>query len=738
MSQVRFANNVSTQLLFATTAADTEIYVKNLEQGLTWPDISAQGDYFMVVVDDLTLPTWEIMRCTKVEITPSHTTLTVDRGVEGTVPNAFGPGASVENRLTAATLDSFGEAYPAQVPVGRGGTGASNPADARTNLDVPSKGEVQSEVTRLEDLINNKTIVDASTSQKGIVQLSSATDSEDETMAATPKAVKAAFDLATDAKANSATADKLTTARTLSISGDGTGSATFDGSTDVDIALDIPDASTSAKGLVQLTSATASDSEDLAATAKAIKTVYEAFNEAISNLPTYTGATTLQNGVPGYVPAATPAEKDYVLHGDGTWKDVTAASGPVLEAERLATARDINLTGDATGTTSFDGSADVDIAVTIADASTTTKGLVQLSSAIDSNDETVAATSKAVKLIADALASITPGGVAETAKKLETPRAITLDGDVTGTADFDGSADITINTTVPAASTSAAGIVQLSDATNSSSSTTAATSKAVSLLNTAIAGITSGGTPVNATTADKLKTPRNITLTGDVTGSASFDGSQDISIAATVVNGGGGGGTTDVNPFKAVAAPSDNLDDITTPGLYYGTFTNGPLSGLRDGQYNYKEGYLLVCGNASNTDPKYQILMLANGTSSDLIKGAVFARSSWVTWNPWVKLTAENTTASYFLNDKNTSVTISTKSLQGQYIHFELDPDRNTIDVDYTITINFGSSTTKKIRLSSLQDNMSEVRVRVPNSETPITCTLSGAQLTTRRVLIYV
>lgn len=738
MSQVRFANNVSTQLLFATTAADTEIYVKNLEQGLTWPDISAQGDYFMVVVDDLTLPTWEIMRCTKVEITPSHTTLTVDRGVEGTVPNAFGPGASVENRLTAATLDSFGEAYPAQVPVGRGGTGASNPADARTNLDVPSKGEVQSEVTRLEDLINNKTIVDASTSQKGIVQLSSATDSEDETMAATSKAVKAAFDLATDAKANSATADKLTTARTLSISGDGTGSTTFDGSADVDIALDIPDASTSAKGLVQLTSATASDSEDLAATAKAIKTVYEAFNEAIANLPTYTGATTLQNGVPGYVPAATPAEKDYVLHGDGTWKDVTAASGPVLEAERLATARDINLTGDATGTTSFDGSADVDIAVTIADASTTTKGLVQLSSAIDSNDETVAATSKAVKLIADALASITPGGVAETAKKLETPRAITLDGDVTGTADFDGSADITINTTVPAASTYAAGIVQLSDATNSSSSTTAATSKAVSLLNTAIAGITSGGTPVNATTADKLKAPRNITLTGDVTGSASFDGSQDISIATIVVNGGGGGGTADVNPFKAVAAPSDNLDDITTPGLYYGAFTNGPLSGLYSGQYNYTRGYLLVCGNASNTDPKYQILMLTSGSSGDIIRGAVFARSSWGTWNTWVKLSAENTTAEYYLNAQNTSATISTKSLQGQYIYFELDPDQNTSDADYTITINFGSSTTKKVRLSSFQDNMSEVRVRVPNNLAPITCTLSGAYLSTRRVFIYV
>ncbi|HBC3231236.1 TPA: prophage tail fiber N-terminal domain-containing protein, partial [Escherichia coli O146] len=41
---------------------------------------------------------------------------------------------------------------------------------------------------------------DATTAQKGIVQLSSATDSDDETKAATPKAVKAAMDVANEAK----------------------------------------------------------------------------------------------------------------------------------------------------------------------------------------------------------------------------------------------------------------------------------------------------------------------------------------------------------------------------------------------------------------------------------------------------------------------------------------------------------------------------------------------------------
>ncbi|EIV5418968.1 phage tail protein [Klebsiella aerogenes] len=75
---------------------------------------------------------------------------------------------------------------------------------------------------------------DASLKEKGFTQLSSATDSASEALAATPKAVKAAYDLAS-----------------------GKYSA--------------QDASTTQKGLVQLSSATDSTSELLAATPKAVK-----------------------------------------------------------------------------------------------------------------------------------------------------------------------------------------------------------------------------------------------------------------------------------------------------------------------------------------------------------------------------------------------------------------------------------------------------------------------------------
>ncbi|PJW23455.1 phage tail protein [Escherichia coli] len=79
---------------------------------------------------------------------------------------------------------------------------------------------------------------DASLTAKGFTQLSSATNSTSETLAATPKAVKAAYDLAN----GKYTAQDATTAR---------------------------------KGLVQLSSVTNSDSETLAATPKAVKSAYD-------------------------------------------------------------------------------------------------------------------------------------------------------------------------------------------------------------------------------------------------------------------------------------------------------------------------------------------------------------------------------------------------------------------------------------------------------------------------------
>ncbi|EFB3694126.1 TPA: phage tail protein [Escherichia coli] len=163
---------------------------------------------------------------------------------------------------------------------------------------------------------------DASLTAKGFTQLSSATNSTSETLAATPKAVKAAYDLAN----GKYTAQDATTAR---------------------------------KGLVQLSSATNSTSETLAATPKAVKTAYDLAN----------GKYTAQD--------ATTARKGLVQLSSATNSDSeTLAATP----KAVKTAYDL-----ANGK------------YTAQDATTARKGLVQLSSAANSDSETLAATPKAVK-----------------------------------------------------------------------------------------------------------------------------------------------------------------------------------------------------------------------------------------------------------------------------------------------------------------------------------------------------
>jgi len=97
---------------------------------------------------------------------------------------------------------------------------------------------------------------DATLKEKGFTQLSSATDSASETLAATPKAVKAAYDLAKG---------KYTA----------------------------QDATTAQKGIVQLSSATDSTSETLAATPKAVKDTYD----LAKGKYTAQDATTAQKGI---------------------------------------------------------------------------------------------------------------------------------------------------------------------------------------------------------------------------------------------------------------------------------------------------------------------------------------------------------------------------------------------------------------------------------------------------------
>ncbi|WP_097454877.1 phage tail protein [Escherichia coli] len=147
---------------------------------------------------------------------------------------------------------------------------------------------------------------DASLTAKGFTQLSSATNSESEILAATPKAVKAAYDLAA-------------------------GKAPVSHTHPWNQITDVPAASLTVKGTVQLSSATNSTSETQAATPKAVKAAY----------------------------------------------DLAAGKAPVSHTHPWNQITDVPA------------------------ASLTVKGTVQLSSATNSTSETQAATPKAVKAVYD-------------------------------------------------------------------------------------------------------------------------------------------------------------------------------------------------------------------------------------------------------------------------------------------------------------------------------------------------
>ncbi|EEZ1237067.1 phage tail protein [Escherichia coli] len=176
---------------------------------------------------------------------------------------------------------------------------------------------------------------DASLTAKGFVQLSSATNSTSEALAATPKAVKTAYDLAN----GKYTAQDATTAR---------------------------------KGIVQLSSATNSTSEALAATPKAVKTAYDLANGKY----TAQDATTARKGI-AQLSSATNSDSE----------TLTATPKAVKAAYDLANGK-----------------------YTAQDATTARKGIVQLSSVTNSDSETLAATPKAVKAANDNANGRVPSG----------------------------------------------------------------------------------------------------------------------------------------------------------------------------------------------------------------------------------------------------------------------------------------------------------------------------------------
>ncbi len=347
-------------------------------------------------------------------------------------------------------------------PVLGGADGISNRAPRQlANRTKWLKKKTEEAAQSLAEHVRSRNHPDATLTAKGFTQLSSATNSTSETLAATPKAVKAAYDLAAGKAPVSHThpwsqitgvpAASLTAKGTVQLSSATDSQSETEAATPkaVKIAYDLArgkytaqDATTTRKGIVQLSSATNSTSETLAATPKAVKAAYDlaAGKAPVSHTHPWSQITG--------VPAASLTAKGTV--------QLSSATDSQSETE-AATPKAVKIAYDlARGK------------YTAQDATTTRKGIVQLSSATNSTSETLAATPKAVKAAYDLAAGKAP--VSHTHPWSQ----------ITG---------------VPAASLTAKGTVQLSSAINSTSEILAATPKAVK----AAYDLANGKQPADAT-----------------------------------------------------------------------------------------------------------------------------------------------------------------------------------------------------------------------------------------------
>ncbi|HCU3843530.1 TPA: tail fiber protein [Escherichia coli] len=315
-------------------------------------------------------------------------------------------------------------------PVLGGADGISNRAPRQlANRTKWLKKKTEEAAQSLAEHVRSRNHPDATLTAKGFTQLSSATNSTSETLAATPKAVKAAYDLA---------AGKAPVSHThpwSQITG-------------------VPAASLTAKGTVQLSSATDSQSETEAATPKAVKAAYDlaAGKAPVSHTHPWSQIT----GVPA---ASLTAKGTVQLSSDTNSTSETLAATP----KAVKAAYDL-----AAGKAPVSHTHPWSQITGVPAASLTAKGTVQLSSATDSQSETEAATPKAVKAAYDLAAGKAP--VSHTHPWSQ----------ITG---------------VPAASLTAKGTVQLSSAINSTSEILAATPKAVK----AAYDLANGKQPADAT-----------------------------------------------------------------------------------------------------------------------------------------------------------------------------------------------------------------------------------------------
>ena len=366
-------------------------------------------------------------------------------------------------------------------------------------------------------------------------------------------------------------ATKLQSARNISLTGDVVGSVYFDGSENVSISTTLQPNS------IALGTDTTGD--------------------YVSSLVAGTGISLTNNSGE----SASPTISIGQAVGTSSSVQFAAVTAPLIgnasTASTLQTPRTISLTGDVSGSVSFNGSSDASITAIIQPNSvalgtdttgnyvndvTAGTGVTVTHTPGEGSSPTIAigqavGTSSSVQFAAVTAPLI---GNASTASTLQTARSISLGGDLSGSVSFNGSSDVTITATVQpnsvALGTDTTGnyLVDLTQGTGvtithtpgEGSNATIAIGQAVGTSSSVQFASVTAPLIGNASTSSALQTARTIQLTGDVSGSVSFNGSSDASISTTIQPNSVALGTDTTGNYVSNVSAGTGIAVSHTPG----------------------------------------------------------------------------------------------------------------------------------------------------------------------------
>ena len=434
---------------------------------------------------------------------------------------------------------------------------------------------------------------------------------------------------------NASTATRLASIRNIGLTGVTAKPASFNGSADVNIAITAVPASI-ITGLADV--ATSGKYTDL------------------TDKPTIPGASSTTPKGAGTAAAGSEAAW---ARGDHVHPAQTTITGNAGSATKLATARNIGLTGVTATAASFDGSKAVNIAITAIPATIVT-GLATVAKSgkySDLTDKPTLATVATSGLYSDldgapsipsasttaplapaATASAgsaatyargdhkhplqtTVSGNAGTATKLATSRKIGLTGVTATAANFNGSADVNIAiTAIPA--TIVTGLATVAKSGKYSDLTDKPTIPGASSTTPKAAGTAAAGSESAWARGDHVH-PLQTTITGNAGSATKLQTSRKI-------NGTAFNGTADItitaDPSYNTLALNKDLNTVEDQGFYSGTtFTHGPTS---LGTTGFS---LLVMYNGEN----YINQIICDTDNKMYIRTATYGNSDTPTWGEW-------------------------------------------------------------------------------------------------------